>query len=98
MNRVVQITACVALCFECASWSSCANSQQPNAPEHFRPAVCNELNIDGRASAPLQPVVLPPQQTCTTPIRNGFPVLDPNCTTGAVNPTLRIEVLRDPSF
>jgi len=46
----------------------------------------------------LRPVALPPQQACTIPTRNGFPVPDPNCTPGAINPTLTIEVLRDQSF
>jgi hypothetical protein len=98
MKRVMQVTAAVALCLGYAgSWSS-ANSQQPTAPELFRPAVCDQLNINGRASTPLHRVALPPQQACTTLIRSGFPVPDPNCTPGAINPTLTIEVLRDPSF
>jgi hypothetical protein len=98
MKRVVQVTAAAALCFGFAGWRSPANSQQPNPPELFRPPVCDQLNIDGRASAPLHPVALPPRQACTTPIRNGFPVPDPNCTPGAINPTLTIDVLRDRSF
>jgi hypothetical protein len=98
MQRLMHITAGVMLCFGSASWWGSANSQQPNPPELFRPAVCDELNIDGRASTPLHPVALPPQQACTTSIRNGFPVPDPNCTPGAINPTLTIEVLKDQRF
>src|SRR5262249_48224158 len=75
-----------------------ANSQQPNAPELFRPAVCDQLNIDGRASTPLRTVTLPPPQVCATLTKNGFPLRDPNCTPGAINPTMTIEVLRDPRF
>jgi hypothetical protein len=56
------------------------------------------LHIDGRASTPSHPVALPPRQACITPTRNGFPVPDPNCTPGAINPTLIIEVLRDRGF
>jgi hypothetical protein len=52
--------------------------------------------IDGSASSPLQPVSSPAQ--CTTQIKNGFPIPDPNCTPGAINPTLTVDVLRDPNF
>jgi hypothetical protein len=48
-----------------------ANSQQPIAPELRRPPICDQFNVDGRASAPLRSVSLPPQQTCTTQINNG---------------------------
>ena len=92
MNRVMQVAAGVALCFGWAGWWSPANSQQPNAPELFRPIVCDQLNIDERASTTLRPVALPPRQACTPHTSNGFPVPDPNCTPGAINPTLTIEV------
>ena len=98
MNRVIKITSGVALCFGYVSWLNPAASQQPNPEEFFRPAVCDQFHIDGRASTPLRPVALPPQQTCTTPTSNGFPVPDANCTPGAINPTVTIEVLRDPRF
>jgi hypothetical protein len=98
MQRVMQVATNVALCLGCASLWSPAASQQPNPSELIRPAVCEQLNIDGRASTPLQSVAIPPQQSCTTPVRNGFPVPDSNCTPGAINPTLTIEVLRDRRF
>jgi len=98
MKRVIQVAAGVALCFACASWGRPADAQQPNPAELARPAVCDQFNIDGRASTPLRPVALPPQGACTTATRNGFPVPDPNCTPGVINPTLTIEVLRDPGF
>ena len=63
-----------------------------------RPPICDQFEVDGRASTPLRTVSLPPSQSCTTHTSNGFPVPDPNCTPGAVNPTLTIEVLRDRSF
>jgi hypothetical protein len=49
-------------------------------------------------STPLRAVAPPPSQSCTTRVSNGFPIPDPNCTPGAINPTLTIEVLRDPRF
>jgi len=98
MNRVMQVTGGVTLWFGCAGYWCSASSQQPNPTELLRPAVCDQLQIDGRASTPLRPVALPPQQACATPTRNGFLVPDPNCTPGAINPTLTIEVLRDRDF
>jgi len=98
MRRVIRVVVGAALCFALSDYWDPAVSQQPIAPEAFRPAICDQLNIDGRASAPLRTVTLPPPQGCTTPTRNGFPVPDPSCTPGAINPTLRLEVLKDPRF
>jgi hypothetical protein len=82
VKRAMQFTAGAALCFGFGSYWSPATSQQPNAPELFRPAVCDHFHIDGRASTPLRTVTLPPQQSCTTHISNSFPIPDPNCTPG----------------
>jgi hypothetical protein len=99
MKVVTQVTAGAILCLALADYWGPANAQQPNAPELFRPAVCDQLNVDGRASTPLRTVSsLPPSRSCTTHTSNGFPVPDPNCTPGAINLTLTIEVLRDRSF
>ena len=62
------------------------------------PPNCQAFNLDGTASTPLRPVSLPPQQSCTTRMSNGFPLPDPSCTSGAVNPALTTDVLRDPDF
>jgi hypothetical protein len=97
MKRLMRVTAAV-LCFSLTGYWGPANSQQPNAPEVLRPAICDQFTVDGRASTPLRAVTLPPLQTCTTHTSNGFPVPDPNCTPGAINPTLTIEVLRDRRF
>src|SRR5271169_5514941 len=97
MERVMRITVGAALCFALTYYSGPANSQQLT-PEVVRPAVCDQLHIDGKASAPLQSVALPPPHGCTTRISNGFPVPDPNCSPGAINPSLTIAVLRDRSF
>jgi hypothetical protein len=97
MKRLTRVTAGALMGFTLSPYCCAANAEQPN-PEIFRPAVCDQFDIDGRASAPLRGVVLPPSQRCTTRISNGFPIPDPNCTPGAINPTLRIEVLKDPRF
>ena len=98
MQRMTRVTIGAVLCFALTDHCGPANSQQPIAPELLRPPICDQFNVDGRASAPLRTVSLPPQQTCTLHTNNGFPVPDPNCTPGAINPTLTIEVLRDRSF
>jgi hypothetical protein len=98
VKPVMRVTAGAILWVALADYWGPANSQQPNAPELFRPAICDQFNIDGRASNPLRTVTLPPQQSCTTHTGNGFPVPDPNCTPGAITPTLTIEVLRDRNF
>jgi hypothetical protein len=70
----------------------------PEAARAASPANCEEFNLDGTASTPLQAVSLPPPQSCTTRMSNGFPLPDPNCTPGAVNPTLTVDVLQNRDF
>ena len=98
MKQLMRVTVGAVLCFVLTGYWVPANSQQPSAPELLRPPICDQFNVDGRASAPLRTVRLPPQQTCMIHANNGFPVPDPNCTPGAINPALTIEVLRDRSF
>jgi hypothetical protein len=59
---------------------------------------CSAFNIDDTASMPLQPVSNPLPEHCTPGMSNGFPIPDPTCTPGAINPTLTVDVLRDPRF
>jgi hypothetical protein len=61
-------------------------------------ADCAKFNIDDTASTPLNTVTLPPAKVCTTRMSHGFPLPDPDCTPGAINPTLTSDVLRDPGF
>lgn len=35
---------------------------------------------------------------CAVQMKNGFPVPDPSCTPGAFNPTVTLEILKDPNF
>src|ERR1700694_3089143 len=62
------------------------------------PAQCQQLNIDAKGDSPLQQVTLPPSSKCSVNNSNGFLLPDPNCTPGATNPTLTLEVLKDPQF
>jgi hypothetical protein len=98
MDRVLVVAASAVLCFAVINYWSSATSQQPSAPGLVRPAVCDQLKIDGQASNPLRTVALPPTQSCRTRTSNSFSIPDPNCTPGAINPTLTIAVLKDPSF
>jgi len=60
---------------------------------------CQEkLHINPKGDRPMLSVHLPPGQTCRPLMKNGFPVPDPSCTPGAVNPTLTISVLKNPDF
>lgn len=61
-------------------------------------ADCAIFKIDCKASTPLKPATLPPANVCPTRMSNGFPLPDPECTPGAVNPTVTTDVLRDPGF
>ena len=97
ISCVIQLTAGALICFALDSYWGLGNSQQPNS-EAVRPPICDQFEVDGRASRPLLNVSLPPQQGCATRISNGFPIPDPNCTPGAFNPTMTIDVLRDRSF
>src|SRR5215472_6382598 len=66
-------------------------------------------NLDSKATSPLGDAGQPLQQSgCSTQVRkvqagNGqgeseYPVPDPRCTPGAINPTLTVDILRDPAF
>jgi hypothetical protein len=59
---------------------------------------CAALSIDVTGDQSLHPVTLPPTQQCTPGTSNGFPIPDPHCTPGAINPTVTLEVLTDPNF
>lgn len=61
-----------------------------------QPASCG--TTDSKASSPLQAVTLPPTDHCSPRKKNGFPLPDPACTPGAINPTVTIEVLQDKKF
>jgi hypothetical protein len=64
MKRVMRVTAGALLCLAATNYGGAANAQQPNAPEAVRPAICDEFDVDGRASAPLRDVTLPPSESC----------------------------------
>ena len=59
---------------------------------------CSRFNIDDTASRPLHRVMVPPLRACKTVLSHGYPIPDPHCTPGAINPTVTTSVLEDPGF
>src|SRR6266852_2255359 len=57
---------------------------------------CAQFKIQEKAAKPFKSVTLPAD--CKTRISNGFVLPDPNCAPGAINPSLTVEVLRNPHF
>jgi hypothetical protein len=62
------------------------------------PPVCAKLRVDAEASQPMHPVSLPPNATCKPHVKNGLPLPDPDCSPGAINPTLTLAVLKTKGF
>jgi esterase/lipase superfamily enzyme len=58
--------------------------------------ICD--NVDPGANHPLARVSLPPKDTCSVGVVNGYPVPDPACTPGAINPTVTLDLLRGSLF
>lgn len=56
------------------------------------------IGIDGLASTPLVTPVAHADHCSVMISANGYPLPDPLCTPGAVNPTLTLDVLRAPHF
>ncbi|MGH8686363.1 MAG: hypothetical protein ACREVQ_01485 [Burkholderiales bacterium] len=62
------------------------------------PAQCSAIGLNGKASTPMQQVATPAAESCKTRMSHGFPIPDPACTPGAVNPSLTLTVLENPKF
>jgi hypothetical protein len=63
------------------------------------PPACSRLHIKGEASRPMKRIALPPDPgECKPQMKNGFPVPDPNCTPGAINPSVTLTVLKTSNF
>ncbi len=75
--------------------SSRSHASNPSSAE---PAFCSQFGIDSSASESLGHAISVSPQTCTTRMSNGFSLPDSECTPGAVNPTVTVEVLRDSGF
>jgi hypothetical protein len=62
-----------------------------------RPAGC-PAEIDVNGDKPLTTVTLPPSKKCKTRKKNDFLLPDPNCTPGAINETLTLDVMTNKGF
>lgn len=62
-----------------------------------RPESCSTLGIDCKSSY-FQPWQEPQDGSCRALIRNGYPIPDPRCTPGGINPTVTLSVMRDPAW
>lgn len=63
-----------------------------------KPPGCARLHLDVNAHQAFGNVELPPDHVCAPVERNGYLLPDPNCSPGAVNPSVTIQVLRNPKF
>ncbi len=88
----------LGLYFGLACMQAHSQTGSGHGSRHNAPINCDQLHIEGKASSALNAVTLPPTQTCTTRTSNGFPIPDPSCTPGAVNPTVTLDVLQDTKF
>jgi hypothetical protein len=73
-------------------------SQAIGAEKHSRDElaqICAPFHLDTQASVPLSPVTA---KTCTVRMSHGFPIPDPACTPGAINPSVTETVLKDKTF
>lgn len=61
-------------------------------------ASCDTFNIDLSAAQPVHPGRAYRAKSCETRMSHGYPIPDPDCTPGAINPTVTAEVLSDPGF
>jgi hypothetical protein len=92
-TRVYRLITCILGLAVAASIPSLACFGQGRCPTD-----CSQFGIDQTGSSPLQSVTIPPKQTCSTGMSTGFPIPDPQCTPGAVNPTITVDVLANPAF
>lgn len=72
-----------------------SRGERRHGPE--RPASCETLGISCMSTyfASWQE---PSEGNCRTSMRNGYPVPDPRCTPGGVDPAVTPDVLRDPAW
>ncbi len=66
-------------------------------PSH-NAAECRQFDIDPQASRPLRPVSPPSNSQCKSGLSQGLPISDPNCTPGAYNPSVTLQVLTAEGF
>ena len=74
----------------------CACSLPLGSPK--QPLRIAKFTIDQKGSTPIHPAASPLPKVCHPKEHNGFQLPDPDCTPGAINPTLTEAVLKDGAF
>src|SRR5262249_37846002 len=87
-NSVLGVVLCVVTISSVNAASQRAKHGPANCP----------AGIDTLGSVPIHAVSLPPQRKCKVSLSRGLPIPDPDCTPGAVNPTLTLTILKDSNF
>ena len=84
-------TALVALAALCLSGTAHAHGHRHRGYDPT-PAICSQLPIDPGMSQALGPLSIK-RVDCHVRMSHGYPIPDPNCTPGAINPTITIAVM-----
>ena len=96
-RRKTHRALCIAWCCALVALADVATAKSQMT--RTEKAACRAaLRIDAYGSEPLRAVTLPPQAQCVPVIKRGLPTPDPNCTPGAINPTLTLQVLTSRAF
>ena len=74
----------------------CAAQTATGTPGQITCDNCPVPGIDPKGSTPF--ATADTSHGCKTGARIGFPIPDPKCTPGAINPTVTLEVLKNPAF
>jgi len=91
MQRTVQLTAAALLSIGLAVGGHSVAEAAP-------PPQCKKFKINVKASNAFASVTLPPTGQCKPKTSRGHLIPDPDCSPGAVNPTLTLKVLKTKGF
>ena len=76
-----------------------AAAEEKRMTEAEKAELRTALHVDAKAEKPMLQVQIPPVQKCNPDLKkDDFPIPDPACTPGAINPTLTLAVLKDSRF
>ena len=98
MNPLVRILISAVLCIGLVGSDSSAEAASKKMTKAQIVACAKKFNIDVNGDKPFSPASNPAEGECSPRKINGFPVPDPKCTPGAVNPTLTLKVLLASGF
>lgn len=73
------------------------NRRETSRHERESPLTCSQFNVTC-ASQYFHSWHRPASSSCSTRLRHGYPVPDPHCTPGGINPTVTADVLRNSAW